>query len=257
VPVVADQDFYSLYFSRGVLLEADLIADRIRKPADGRPITSVVQIYRTGDSGEAAARALAAALKPAGVAVRSLALSAHGEDSRLADALRGTSAAGALVLWLRPEDIAALGEAPPNISTVYMSGLMGGLEHTPLPAGWRSRSWIAYPLDLPDRSRVRVNLPLEWFTIRHIPVVAEQVQLDTYLACGVLAESVGHMADVFVPEYLVERAEEMLERRLMTGAYPRLTLSEGERFASKGGYIVQFAGSGTQMIADRDWTVPN
>jgi hypothetical protein len=66
------------------------------------------------------------------------------------------------------------------------------------------------------------------------------------------------MADVFVPEYLVERAEEMLERRLMTGAYPRLTLSEGERFASKGGYLMQFAGSaGTHLIADRDWTVPN
>jgi hypothetical protein len=141
---------------------------------------------------------------------------------------------------------------------VYLSGLMGGLEHTPLPASWRSRSWIAYPFDLPEHSRVRVNLPLEWFTIRHIPVVAEQVQLDTYLACGVLAESVGHMADVFVPEYLVERAEEMLERRLMTGAYPRLALSEGERFASKGGYLVQFAGSaGTQVVADRDWTVPN
>jgi hypothetical protein len=56
----------------------------------------------------------------------------------------------------------------------------------------------------------------------------------------------------------VERAEAMLERRLMTGAYPRLTLSEGERFASKGGYLVRFADSaGTQMIADRDWTVPN
>jgi cytochrome c553 len=258
VPVVADQDFYSLYFSRGVLLEADLIADRIRTPADGHTVTSVLQIYRTGDSGEAAARVLAAALKPHGISVRSQALAARSDDSRLTDALRSGTAADTLVLWLRPADIAALGEAPATTGTVYVSGLMGGLEHTPLPAGWRSRSWIAYPFDLPDRSRVRVSLPLQWFTIRHIPVVAEQVQLDTYLACGVLAESVGHMADVFVPEYLVERAEEMLERRLMTGAYPRLTLSEGERFASKGGYMVQFAGSaGTQMIADRDWTVPN
>jgi hypothetical protein len=258
VPVVADQDFYTLYLSRGVLLEADLIADRIRAPTDGHPPRSVLQIYRLGDSGEAAARALAAALKPVGVSVRSQALAAGSGDSGLAAALRGGPAVDALVLWLRPADIAALGEVPTATSTVYVSGLMGGQEHTPLPAGWRSRSWIAYPFDLPDRSRVRVSLALEWFTIRRIPLVAEQVQLDTYLACGVLAESVGHMADVFVPEYLVERAEEMLERRLMTGAYPRLTLSEGERFASKGGYMVRFADSaGTQMIADRDWTVPN
>jgi cytochrome c553 len=257
VPVVADQDFYTLYFSRGVLLEADLIADRIRTPPDSHPVTSVLQVYRTGDSGEAAARVLAAALKPQGIAVRSQALAAGSGASHLNETLHAKTAADTLVLWLRPADIAALGEAPAT-GTVYVSGLMGGLEHTPLPAGWRSRSWIAYPFDLPDRSRVRVSLPLQWFTIRHIPVVAEQVQLDTYLACGVLAESVGHMADVFVPEYLVERAEGMLERRLMTGAYPRLNLSEGNRFASKGGYMVQFAGSaGTQMIADRDWTVPN
>jgi mono/diheme cytochrome c family protein len=258
VPVVADQDFYTLYFSRGVLLEADLIANRIRTPADGHPAASVLQIYRAGDSGEAAARVLAASLKRNGISVRSEVLPTRSEDSRLAAAVRGANAADSLVLWLRPADIAALGDAPAAAGTVYVSGLMGGLEHTPLPASWRSRSWIAYPFDLPDHSRVRLNLPLEWFTIRHIPLVAEQVQLDTYLACGVLAESVGHMADVFVPEYLVERAEEMLERRLMTGAYPRLALSEGERFASKGGYMVQFAaGTGTQMIADRDWTVPN
>jgi hypothetical protein len=85
------------------------------------------------------------------------------------------------------------------------------------------------------------------------------VQLDTYLACGVLAESVGHMADVFIPEYIVERAEQMLDHRVMTGPYPRLSLAEGgERFASKGGYIVRFADAeGTKMTADRDWTVPN
>ena len=258
VPVVAEDEFYTLYFSRGVLLEADLIADALRSSAAGHPGASVLQIYRTGDSGEAAARALASAVTPRGIAVRSHALPAGTSGARLAEALRGAAAADTLVLWLRPADIAALGE-PPASASVYVSGLMGGQEHTPLPASWRSRTRIAYPYDLPDRSRVRVDFPLQWFSIRHIPVVDEHVQLDTYLACGVLAESVGHMADVFVPEYIVERAEQMLEHRVMTGPYPRLSLAEGgQRFASKGGYIVRFADAeGTQMTADRDWTVPN
>jgi hypothetical protein len=258
VPVVADQDFYTLYFSRGVLLEADLIADRLRAPDDAHSSASVLQVYRKGDSGEAAAQSLAATLKAQGISVRSHALTADASSQQLREAVRGATAGDTLVLWLRATDIAALGEPPASLRSVYVSGLMGGLAHMPLPESWHSRTRIAYPFDAPDRSRVRVNIPLEWFAVRHIPVVAEQVQLDTYLACGVLAEAVGHMADVFVPEYLVERAEELLERRLMTGAYPRLTLSEGERFASKGGYLMQFAGSnGTQLIADRDWTVPN
>ena len=50
----------------------------------------------------------------------------------------------------------------------------------------------------------------------------------------------------------------MLDHKFMTGPYPRLTLSEGERFASKGGYILHFGGAtGPQLIADQDWTVPN
>jgi hypothetical protein len=247
VPVVADHDFYTLYFSRGVLLEADLIAERIRASAKGGDTVSVLQMYRAGDSGEAGARALAAALKQKNIAVHNRVLAAEPLKFDAADALRGEAATATLVMWLRPPDIAALDDPPAGSGTVYASGLMGGQEHMPLPAAWRSRT----------RSRVRVNLPLEWFSIRHIPVVAEQVQLDTYLACGVLAESVGHMADVFVPEYIVERVEELLERRLMTGAYPRLSLSEGERFASKGGFIVQFTGADGQLAVDRDWTVPN
>jgi hypothetical protein len=256
VPRVDDQDFYTLYFSRGVLLEADLIAERIRA-GEGQPSQAVLQIYRGGDSGAAAAAALASALRTHGIAVRSHVLPAGSPGQHLADALREASTADTLVLWLRPGDVAALGEAHAAPATVYLSGIMGGLESSPLPVSWRGRTRIAYPFDLPDRSRVRVEYPLEWFSIRHIPVVAPQVQVDTYLACGVLAETLSHMADTFVPEYLVERAEELLGHRVMTGPYPRLSLAEGQRFASKGGYIVQFAGAdGTKVIADREWTVP-
>jgi hypothetical protein len=51
--------------------------------------------------------------------------------------------------------------------------------------------------------------------------------------------------------------EEMLEHRLMTGYYPRLTLEEGQRFASKGGYVVRFeSAAGNGLLADGDWMVP-
>ena len=258
VPVVADRDFYTLYFSKGVLLEAGLIAKSIADPDSAPPVRSVQQVYRAGDSGEAAARALAAALTRSGIAVHSQEIPASGDPGKgLAQALRKASKTDALVLWLRPNDIAALGDAPAEPVAVYMSGLMGGLERTPLPAGWRSRVRMAYPFDLPDARVVRVDYPLGWFSFRHIPVVAEQVQVDTYLACGLLAETLSHSADTFVREYLVERMEELLEHRYLTGYYPRLALAEWQRFASKGGYVVRFAdSSGKRLVAAHDWTVP-
>ncbi len=48
---------------------------------------------------------------------------------------------------------------------------------------------MTYPFDLPDRRGVRLDYPLGWFSFRHIPLVAEQVQTDTFLACGLLAET--------------------------------------------------------------------
>jgi hypothetical protein len=116
---------------------------------------------------------------------------------------------------------------------------------------------MAYPFDLPDLRRIRMDYPLGWFAIRHIAVVDERVQADTYLACGLLAETLSHMADSFIRDYLVERVEGMLEHRILTAYYPRLALAPNQRFASKGGYIVHFAEPrGTRLIADSGWIAP-
>jgi len=257
VPVDSERDFYPMYFSKGVLLEAGLIASALLDPSTGTAPKSVRQIYRAGDSGEAAAQALAAVLKLHAIAVSSKVLPRGADGEGVAEALRGSAPADAIVLWLRPADIAALGAAPAAPTAVFMSGLMGGLEHAPLPPSWRNRTRLAYPFDLPERRRVRVDYALGWFRIRNVAVVADQVQADTYLACGLLSETLNHMVDTFVRDYLVERVEDMLERRIVTGYYPRLALAPGQRFASKGGYIVHFPEpKGTRLAVDRDWFVP-
>lgn len=253
VPVIAEDDFYSLYFSKGVLLEADLIAKRISQSRT--TIKTVGQLYRAGDSGEPAAHALAAALQGQDVEVRSEVLPRHPSGRDVAEAANRMTA-DALVLWLRPDDLAALGDPPSASVTVFSSGLMGGLEASPLPSNWRGTR-VAYPFDLPDNSRVRVGVPLQWFAIRRIAVVAQRVQVDTYLAAGLLAETVNHLSDTVSREYLVEQMEEGMEHRVMTAHYPRLALAEGQRFASKGGYLVRFDGpQGTLVHADGGWVIP-
>ena len=253
-----DRDFYSLYFSRGVLLEADLIAHQIAEsPASGSTVT-VQQLFRAGDRGEAAAAALAAALKSRGIAASSRILPAGATGRGVAEAVNGASHAGALVLWLRPEDLTALGDVSAAPASVFMSGLMGGLEHAPLPQAWRSRVRMAYPYDLPESRSLRMRYPLSWFSIRHISVVDEELQTNTFLACGLLAETLSHMADNFAQPFIVELLQMSIERRLInTGYYPRLALGSNQHFASKGGYIVHFAPpDGSRLVADSDWVTP-
>jgi hypothetical protein len=256
-PPDADQDFHTLYFSRGVYLEADLISAGIRSEADaGKPVKHARVVYRTGDVGEAAARYLAAQLQAQEINVVSRAIARDGGQKALAEAVHA-AAGEALVLWLRPSDLAQLQEVPAPMGPVYLSGLMGGLDSAPLPKNWRDHARMAYPMDSANRRRVRVDYALGWFRIRNIPVVAEQVQVDTYLACGLLAETLQHMVDAFVPDYLIERLEDTVEHRLLTGYYPRLTLGPHQRFASKGGFLTRYDGTGNPaMLTDSEWLTP-
>jgi len=256
VPVDAPGDFYSLYFSRGVLLEADLLAERIAHGPAGSAIRSVRQLYRSGDSGEAGARALSVRLAALGLEVQSTVLPAQGGN--VADALAGAARADAIVLWLRAPDLASLGDARGGPSIVFASGLLGGLEAAPIPASWRPRTHLAYPVDLPQQRVVRVDYPMGWFRARGIPIVDEQLQSDTQLACGLLSEALKELAGTFYGPYLVEELQTMVEHRLMTGYYPRLTLAENQHFASRGGYIVRFAEpTGTKLLAEGEWVVPS
>jgi hypothetical protein len=269
---VQEGDFYPVYFSRGVLLESDLIGGAVRKRRADGGASRVVQVYRRGDVGEAAAAALGSSLRADGIEVLEQALPAQGGAEDLARGLGDTRAGDSLVLWLRPDDVRALPPQAPPQATVYLSGLMSGLESAPVPQGWRAALHMAYPLDLPQSRLARMNFPYGWFRVQRLPVTAERVQVDTYLTCVIVAEAVGHMFDSFVPEYLVERLEAMVSRRLANAYYPRLGLAPGQRFASKGGYIVHFAagdGAGAPpatgdrnaspprpVVAETDWVVP-
>ena len=253
-PVGDDATFYTVYFSRGVLLEAQLIARELAAAGGGG---RVVQVFRAGDVGEAAARALEVARAGSGQQVVNHALKAHGPPQELARVLREAGAADALVLWLRPADLGALEHLKVPTPRVWISGEMGGLERAPLPPDWRTQARMAYPVDLPGQRVVRVDYALSWFRMRKVPLLAEPVQADTYLALGLMSETLNHMADAFVRDYLIERIEMALDHRVLTGYYPRLSLAPGQRFASKGGYIVRFTDpQGSRVTPLGEWITP-
>jgi hypothetical protein len=260
LPVVSEQDFYPVYYSRGVLLEADLIAAHLT--GDTAPHTArLVQVYRPDDIGAAAADDLEARARALGLPVVRRPLAAASKHSGvpiggdLDHAIADLGPSDALILWLRPADLAALRGRPPT-SAVYASGLMAGLESAPVPVAWRAATHLTYPFDTPDQRRVRMNFPLGWFRVQGIAVTAERIQTDTYLSCVILSEVLGHMLDSFVRDFLLERTEMMLSRRLVNGYYPRLGLAQGQRFASKGGYLVHLADGNDKIILDSDWITP-
>ncbi len=257
LPVVAEGDFYDIYYSKGVLLEAALIAHEVLNTAGALRIRRVVEVFRENDVGAEAAKALHGELAAHGLATIERPLAPRGARGELAATLEMAGAKDALILWLRADDLQSLPVGPPKSPLVFVSGQMGGLEHAPIPGAWRSITRMTYPYELPARRGVLQNYPLWWFNIQHIPLVAEQTQVDTYIACNIVSTLLNDMKENFVRDYLIENAEDMLSSRIISGNYARLGLAPGQRFASKGGYIVRFAGADdNKLVPEGDWIVP-
>ena len=256
LPVVAEKDFYPVYFSRGVLLESDVIASRLGKlPESARP-KRLIQVYRGDDIGAAAAQRLSSDAAALGIAVTMREVSGQPAQA-LKAAVREANEGDALALWLRPEDLKALPAQPGAAKSAFVSGLMAGLDDAPIPEGWHAAVRITYPYDLPAQRRTRMDYPLGWFRIQHIKVVDERAQTEAYLACSIIAEAAGTMLDNFVPDYLIERVEVELSHRIINGYFPRLGLAPGQRFASKGAFLARYAEpTGNRLVADGEWIVP-
>lgn len=304
LPPAKPGDFYSVYFSAGVLLEADVLAKQLQQ-APEQP-ERVIQVFRDDEVGRGAAAQLRTALAGSGIALVSRAWPV-GDAPALAAALSQTHARDALVLWLRAEDASLLASIdPPAGAKLFFSGQLLGGEHG-VPGTWKKQARLVYPYELPQKRALSLSYFHQWLRSKRLPLVDEALQSKVYFAASFMTDTLVEMLDNLHRDYLLERAETMIGRRegskaeeeahsrqmqrraavaqlvgrrndaashpqagpaptpepetmglrQSTTVFPRLTLGNGQRFASKGAYIVRFADTHSDtIIAESDWTVP-
>ena len=275
----AEAGRYSLYFSRGVALEASVLAKYLRSKPD-RP-HRVIQVYRDDYVGSHAAKDFADALSGSGIKVDARILREN-NHKELLKALQELTANDAVMFWLRPADMASLKEVAPAMkATIYFSAELIGGEHGPIPETWKNMARLVYPYELPEQRMANLALFHAWFMRSKTPLVDEPVQAETFFAVDFLSKTVAEMLDNLYGDYLLERARNMLSKQETAGAeelarerakqgpqvtagsskwesttiYPHLSLGNDQSFASKGAYIVRF-GDGGKLIAESDWIVP-
>jgi hypothetical protein len=209
----AKEEFYSLYFSRGVLLEADVLGRHLGGLKKGKP-RRVVQVIRDDEVGHGAADQLHSALAGSGIAVEDLVLK-NGDAAQLRGAFKGIGRNDAVMFWLRRADIAALGRVPlPGAGGgIYFSGRLSGAEHAPFPQSWKARVRLVYPYMLPDGRDLSLSAFRGWLQLHKLALVDEPLQAEAFFATVAFSETQSEMLNNFYRDYLVERAEEELGRR--------------------------------------------
>lgn len=252
LPVVTDGNAYNFYFSRGLTLEAQVLAKFLREGGD---TGKLVQVYRRDEAGQTSAQALRDAM-PKGRALEDVVLEGIADEGFWRKLT--ASGPGAVVLWLGSDDLANLALPPGGFNVpVYLSfdRLGGQLPGRTEALGAQVR--MIYPTDLPPRHAARLLRTKIWLHNKGIPLVDEAVQINTQFALSVLSDAIGHVMDRFSRDYVAERIEHVVALTPTPSLYPSVSLAPGQRFAAKGGSIVQLiAGEKPQLKALSGWIVP-
>ena len=250
LPVADPPGPYSLYLSAGLAVEARALA-RYLSDFPGR----IVQVYRDVAEGRVPARALRASLGAARLADRPI------PPGRVLTPafwkrLVGETRPAVLVLWLGPEDAAALAtDAFASVRQIVLSASLLG--ETP-PAGvLKDKMLLTWPWALPGHEEPLIYRVRAWMRARGIERTHERLQLATWFALAVTDHSLTHIVENFSRDFFVESVEEETENALDPGLFPSLSLGPGQRYASKGCYVVRLAdGPPGGVEAVSGWIVP-
>ena len=267
-------DFYSMYFSPGVTLEARLIAQYLKEDAETQGTAAhLVQVFSDA-SGRRAAEALRSYLGTVPYPDRQYPLTT---PTKLPD---GITKNDVVVLWLRPTEIAQLTAAMPQGPAAgrgFLSTLLAPPEAITLPPAWKARATYASLFDDLGLQGEIARLRLQRWLQRHglsrneSPRAAADAYAAAYLLSAALSEiRAQEVRRPQVPlnrEHLLETLE-ILVNKYSDGTglvspdshvalYGRMSLGPGQRMAVRGGALLRYkTPESEELVKASDRIVP-
>jgi hypothetical protein len=116
---------------------------------------------------------------------------------------------------------------------------------------------LVYPSDLAPRHESRLLRNKIWLHSKGIAITDEVVQMNTLFAMSVVSDALGHIMDSFSRDFFIERIEHAVAQTPTPSFYPGVSLGPGQRFAAKGGAVVNVVdGEKLTLKALSGWIVP-
>jgi hypothetical protein len=232
-----ERDFYSLFLSRGVPLEARILVRQIKDMEP--PAARVVQLV-DDEAGERSAHLLAEQLGETGQVTR--AWNAASPAAAIADLAESDVVVG----WLSPAHLNALARCRPDgpgVRWAVFSGQLAPPAKTDLPVTWRQVArWVSLRSD-PRRLHGQGVLGLTpWLQRLQLPASDEALLSEVYAATYFFGDALARMHGHWNRELLLETLESAHYSRPAGSAYFALSLAPGQREVAKAGHLLGFAG---------------
>jgi hypothetical protein len=258
LPVLSSTSWYTFYASKGYYQEGDTAARFLigkEAPSSGK---KVLQIVRTSREGEALAAGFNAAWNESGSGLLETVKLAPEQPLGKAElkSLIKKHQPTSIVIWAGTEVIATLEaiSAEPALPNFIVSSRYLDKAMLSIPESMRESTYITYPFRLPEDEKIfegyggllrlgkqqqrdEKRISSRTFSMVHIFLKGlEELKLDFYR--DTLLDVISMLPDQFLPDY------------------ERYSFGPGQRYASKGCYIVQLGkGSPAKLLKITDWVL--
>lgn len=258
-PVVSETDWYTLYLSKGYYKEGEAAARYLNSKYESLNGKAVVQIVSSSSEGAALASGFEQTWQdfehqpPVTVVLK------KGEtlSKKLLQQVLDKEKPASIILWVGPEAMPAL----ETLATVANKPEMvlvssGYLKESlwTLNEDIRGITYIAYPFILPqDEAKSKVYVPLlrePKFNDSNSQMILKRM-FPVVLA---LNQSMMEMRGNYYRDNFLDVISMMMDQKVRL--YERLSFGPGQRYASKGCYIVQLTkGSTPELVKMSDWVI--
>jgi hypothetical protein len=240
VPWRANENFYTVYSSPGLLLEADLVAAHLAS----EPAPTLTQVVCDPDL-EPVVEALQQSLLDTDIRSDTIAFDCDDTPPALADS-------STYVLWL---DRATLQNLPLETFTgrVYISSMLLDGDIQGVTTG--AEVLAAHPFRLPGKPDPSMRRFRLWAESRGVELVAPRQQAEAYFACLVINDAVKHMGRFRIREFALDMMDHAEGLASYVPFYPRPSFGPGQRFINKGGYILPVI-DGEPATSEATWITP-
>jgi ABC-type branched-subunit amino acid transport system substrate-binding protein len=262
LPEIAAGDWYTLYFWKGYYQEGETAAKYLARVFALPPDKKIVQVLRDDDRGRALAKGFSDTWKKfGGVAPLEHKILAPGESAGR-DFWKGFAAEhgnAVALLWLGPEDLAGLGavrELPQKPSLFFASGTMLGKRVQLLPDAIRDNTFVTYPYRMPGDEKYITSIVEQWLKFKKIEPKNTAVSSKVFFLTRVLSDSMTSMRGELYRDFFLDLMDTMVDQTMSSLDFPRLSFGPGQRYASKGCYIVTVTkGPQPVVVRESEWIV--
>lgn len=260
LPGESPDNYYTLYYSKGIDLEARVLAKYLADSSDINNKSPVIQLFDDSQASKSAAEAFSTAGSITQDII-SLPTGAAHDDLHRYQQQHPDDKIKTLILWNTPESFKDIAPALKNIdkdTTIYTSSLLSqDIDSRSSLAKMEAEAYTTYPYVKPDKLKRKMIRPSVWARSRKLDVSDDKVLGDTFTSVMLLGNALRHLRGNYYRDYVLELLEHKVENAVVTSVYPRLSIGPGQRYASKGAYILKISKDPKHPLSSTGpWIIP-